>query len=183
MKPLGEDFIKLQNWDDELGKDVANGSAVGFLIDSSVASLRRSGLIKDPDSVIPLDTMLSAKSARIYYIDPRKLDRQRYISVTKKFQESISDAGFFSFELEPPSLIMMRRVGTSFVDLQCLSFDEKCVCLWYVQTHEFLSRYLSNSDPVDQPGGSLKRLVKRYTGTVVDESLKLAVAGVVAAMF
>ena len=111
MKPIGEDLLKLRNWDEILVGDSNDPITLGFLVDSPLGVLKKSGLISRPESVLELDEILTANNARVFYADPRKFAPTAYKNAVQSFDQLLNEAGFINFEMSPPYLLLIKKIG------------------------------------------------------------------------
>jgi hypothetical protein len=88
MKPLASDLTTFSDFESGLRKDLSDGHVVGFLLDSRLGDLKKSGLILHPDAVIPLDDLLG-KRATLFYPDPRRFERQAYLEAVRDFSQNL----------------------------------------------------------------------------------------------
>ena len=170
MKPIGDDFLLLRNWEQELAGS-AEQFTLGFLIDSPTGEIKRSGLIVRPESVLDLDKTLTDNSARVFYIDPLKYEREAYKNAVRSFDKFLRDGNFVNFQLSAPYLILMRRGLDGYSDIVLLEYDTRLSCMWFSVTKEFLESYFANKKNQNQDP-RFTRFIKHCAGTVGDESLK-----------
>ena len=171
MKPLGEDLLKLKNWDAELIGDSKDRRILGFLVDSPLGDLKRSGLISRSESVSELDAILTANNARLFYADPRKFSQDAYKKAVQSFDQFLNEADFINFEISPPYLLLVQKKEDRFTDLCLLEYDRRLSCMWYLLTRECLQTYVNEKKELQQDP-KLQGFIKRCAGTVRDESLK-----------
>ena len=170
MKPIGDDFLLLRNWEQELAGS-AKQSTLGFLIDSPTGEIKRSGLTVRPESVLDLDKILTDNSARVFYIDPLKYERDAYKTAVRSFDKFLRDGSFVNFQLSAPYLILMRKGNDGYTDICLLEYDTRLSCMWFSVTKEFLESYFANNNTQNKDP-RFTRFIKHCAGTVRDESLK-----------
>jgi hypothetical protein len=84
MHPLGNRLTNAATFDSELKSVLTEGHIIGFLIDSKMGDLNRSGLISQSESVMTLHNLLGSK-ATIFYPNPQDFNQDEY----KQFYVSI----------------------------------------------------------------------------------------------
>jgi len=170
MKPIGDDFLLLKNWEQELAES-SKQLTLGFLIDSPTGEVKRSGLIVRGESVLELDKILTDNAARVFYIDPLNYERDAYKTAVRSFDQFFRDSKFINFQLSAPCLILMKKSEDGFSNICLLEYDTRLSCMWFLITKEFLESYFeSNKTPnKDQ---RFTRFIKHCAGTVRDESMK-----------
>ena len=171
MKPLGEDFLKLKNWDEVLLEQSKQRLTLGFLVDSQLGELKQSGLISRPESVLDLDEILTANNARIFYADPRNFSPTAYNEAVKSFDQFLNVTGFVNFEVSPPYLLFVQKTGDQFTNLSLLEYDRRLSCMWFLLTREFLETYFDEKKELKQDP-KLQSFIKRCAGSIRDESMK-----------
>lgn len=170
MKPIGDDFLLLRNWEQELAGS-AKKFTLGFLIDSPTGEIKRSGLTVRPESVLDLDKILTDHSARVFYIDPLKYERDAYKNAVRSFDNFLRDGNFVNFQLSAPYLILMTKGDEGYSDICLLEYDTRLTCMWFSVTRDFLESYFANNN-TQSKDPKFTRFIKHCAGTVRDESLK-----------
>ena len=171
MKPLGRDFLELKNWAEALPDHNNTGLTVGFLVDSPLGELKKSGLILRPESVVELDQTLTNNNARIFYADPRRTTPAVYKKMVQSFDQFLNEANLINFEMSPPYLLLGRKTGDHFRDFYLLEYDPRISCMWFLQTKELLLNYFDQQNEI-QHDPKIQKFIKRCAGTIGDESMK-----------
>ena len=171
MKPIGEDLLKLKNWDEVIVGSPKDPITLGFLVDSPLGVLKKSGLISRPESVLELDEILTANNARVFYADPRKFAPTAYKNAVQSFDQLLNEAGFINFEMSPPYLLLIKKIGDKFADPCLLEYDSRLSCMWFLLTRECLHTYFDDKSKFKQDP-KLQSFIKRCAGTLRDEALK-----------
>lgn len=170
MKPLGEDFLKIQNWDEVFSDASSPNLIIGFLIDSPFGDLKRSGLISRSEAVINLDQILTSNNARIFYIDPRNFSAEVYKNAVELLDNFLNEMKIINFELSKPYLLLMQKSENQYTNLKLLNYDKRIMCMWYSFTYEFLESYFLENKKNGNP--AIKDFIKKFGGAIRDESLK-----------
>ena len=171
MKPLCEDLLNLKNWDEALVSDSNDPITIGFLVDSPIGDLKRSGLISRPESVLELDEILTANNARIFYADPRRSSPDAYKKMVLSFDQFLNATNLINFEVSAPYLLLGKKNGDHFKDFRLLEFDPRISCMWFLHTRELLLNYFDIKKEVRQDP-KIQTFIKRCAGTIRDESMK-----------
>jgi hypothetical protein len=171
MKPLGEDFLELKSWAEALPDHNNEGLTVGFLVDSPLGALKKSGLILRPESVVELDQTLTNNNARIFYADPRRSTPAVYKKMVQSFDQFLNETNLINFELSPPYLLLGKKTGNHFKDFCLLEYDSRISCMWFLQTRELLLNCFDEKKEIRQDP-KIQTFIKRCAGTIRDESMK-----------
>jgi hypothetical protein len=174
MNPLGTQLTNFSVFESELLTSLTDGHVIGFLLDSRIGDLKKSGLISHPKSVMPLHELLG-KSATLFYPDPRRFEGREYSETVREFSHNLLGSEFVRFEVTTPALLLMTYQEGRFEKITVLSLDSLPMCLWHAEVYAFVDQYLGN-DPLDKSQGQLWRsMIKLHAGTIGVESLKTCV--------
>ena len=124
-----------------------------------------------PESVLELDKILTDHSARIFYIDPLKYERDAYKNAVRSFDMFLRVGNFVNFQLSAPYLILMRKGDEGYSDFCLLEYDTRLSCMWFSVTRDFLESYFAGNNTQNKDP-RFTRSIKHCAGTVRDESLK-----------
>ncbi len=171
MKPLGEDFLEIKIWAEALSDHNHEGRTVGFLVDSPLGQLKKSGLILRPEPVVELDQTLTNNNAQIFYADPRRSSPAAYKKMVQSFGQFLNETNLINFEVSPPYLLLGKKTGDHFKDFCLLEYDPRISCMWFLQTRDLLLNYFDEKQEVKQDP-KMQALVKRCAGTIGNESMK-----------
>ncbi len=174
MKPLGNQLTSFSDFESDLRKVLSDGHVIGFLIDSRLGDLKRSGLILHSEAVMPLEELLGQR-ATLFYPDPRKYEGSEYSEAVRDFGQKLTEAESVRFEVRPPALLLMAYRGGVFENANVLSLNQRCVCLWHSQIYGFIQDYLGGPQVVGL-GEGWRWMVKTLAGAIGMEPVKACVS-------
>jgi hypothetical protein len=171
MRPLANPLTNSSEFDRQLGDAFVDGHVVGFLLDSPLGHLKRSGLISEQECVMPLHELLGGR-ATLFYPDPRRFEGQDYRAAIRDFGERLAESVKVPFKIRQPGLLLMTYREGVFQRTTALSLNIKTSCLWHRQVHHFIEEYLSNTALPTPKSQWIKRLVQTHGENVGVDALK-----------
>ena len=106
MNPLAYDLKNFSDFESSLRNDPPDGHVIGFLLDSRLGELKKSGLIMHRDAVMPLHHLLGQK-ATLFYPDPRRFEGKAYLEAVRDFSQKLLVSEHIRYEVELPALLLM----------------------------------------------------------------------------
>ena len=174
MRPLGTRLTHFADFESDLRAGLSDGHVIGFLLDSRMGDLNKSGLISHPKAVIPLDELLGNR-ATLFYPDPRRFEGRAYSEAVRDFGQSLLGSEHVRYQVSTPALLLMTYHEGLFQRTAVLSLDSLPMCLWHAQVYGFVEEYLKSAS-LDRPTGEgWTSVIKSHAGTIGVESLKVCV--------
>jgi hypothetical protein len=174
MKPLANELKSFSDFESGLRNELPDGHVIGFLLDSRLGDLKKSGLILHPDAVIPLDDLLGQR-ATLFYPDPRRFEGKAYLEAVRDFSQKLLVSEHIRYEVELPALLLMTYQDGVFEKITVLSLNLKTMCMWHGQVYAFIEEYLGNHLSRPQHDQGWKNMIKEHAGTIALDSVKACV--------
>jgi hypothetical protein len=174
MKPLAYNLKNFSDFESGLRNDLPDEHVIGFLLDSRLGDLKKSGLILHPDAVMRLDDLLG-QQATLFYPDPRRFEGKAYLEAIQDFSQKLLGSEHIRYEVELPALLLMTYQDGVFEKTTVLSLNPKAMCMWYGQVYAFIEEYLGNYLSKPQHDQVWKRMIKKHAGTIAVDSVKACV--------
>jgi len=174
MKPLANELKSFSDFESGLRNELHDGHVVGFLLDSRLGHLKKSGLILHPDAVIPLDDLLG-RQATLFYPDPRRFEGKAYLEAVRDFSQKLLGSEHIRYEVELPAVLLMTYQGGLFEKITVLSFNQKTMCMWHGQVYAFIEEYLGKHLSRAQHYLGWKGMIKTHAGSIALDSVKACV--------
>lgn len=174
MKPLASNLTNFSDFESALRNDLTDGHVIGFLLDSRLGDLKKSGLILHGDAVMPLEDLLG-QQATLFYPDPRSFEGKAYLEAVRDFSQKLLSSEYIRYEVELPALLLMTYYDGVFKKTTVLSLNPKTMCMWHGQVYAFIEEYLGKhlSSPPNDIGW--KGMIKTHAGTIALDSVKACV--------
>ena len=171
MKPLVNSLTEF----DELMEMIRPGHIIGFLMDSGIGELRRSGLIAHPECVLPMDQLMGNR-ATIFYVGPNlKGERDAYRDAVEAFNHSISQRPEITFDINPPCLILMQHQAEVLGQITYHPFPRRAMAIWFNVLHSALKEKLQQAEQSKDRWVALQSAVINSMPSLAMESLKVSV--------
>lgn len=174
MNPLAYDLKNFSDFESSLRNDPPDGHVIGFLLDSRLGELKKSGLIMHRDAVMPLHHLLGQK-ATLFYPDPRRFEGKAYLEAVRDFSQKLLVSEHIRYEVELPALLLMTYQDGVFEKITVLSLNLKTMCMWHGQVYAFVEEYLGNHLSIPQHDQGWKSMIKEHAGTIALDSVKACV--------
>jgi hypothetical protein len=174
MKPIAYDLTNFSDFESDLRNDLSDGHVIGFLLDSRLGELKKSGLILHPYAVIPLDILLGQR-ATLFYPDPLRFKGKAYLEAVRDFSQKLLVSEHIRYEVELPALLLMTYQDGVFKKIRVLSLDTKTMCMWHGYVYAFIEEYLGSHLPRPQQDQGWKRMIKEHAGSIAVDSVKACV--------
>lgn len=174
MHPFGNQLGNAAAFDTELKSVLSEGHIIGFLIDSKVGDLKRSGLLTEPESVMPLHNLLGS-DATIFYPDPRGFNPDEYKQAIDEFSNQLIKTTNIRFEIKQLSLLLMTYRLGAFEDVVTLKLDKDTICMWHQEVYTFIERYMTNNSAPSEKVTWLRDKIQSHAGVIGVEAIKSCV--------
>lgn len=174
MKPLANNLTSFSDFESSLSKDLPDGHVIGFLLDSRLGELKKSGLIMHRDAVMPLHHLLG-KRATLFYPDPRMFEGQAYVEAVRDFSQKLLVSEHIRYEVELPALLLMTYNDGVFEKMTVLLLNPKTMCMWHGYVYAFIEEYFESHHSRPQHDQGWKSMIKEHAGTIALDSVKACV--------
>lgn len=174
MKPLAFNLTNYSDFESTLRNDLSDGQVIGFLLDSRLGDLKKSGLILHRDAVMPFEDLLGQR-ATLFYPDPRRFKGKTYSEAVRDFSQKLLSSEHIRYEVEPPAILLMTYHNGVFGRTTVLSLKPKPMCMWHAQAYAFIEEYLGNHLSGHQADMEWKGMIKTHAETIALDSIKACV--------
>jgi hypothetical protein len=186
MRPLAKNLIRPEIIEEILKESTHDDSVIGFLLDCRKSSLKRSGLLDRPASVMTLDKLLVGK-ANLFYVDPRSYSEgdgtrsESYDGAVREFATSLMSCGAVKFEMSYPCIILMQHRGGTLSNINSLTLDSRAMCMYFWDVYGFVADFLGKdtecklSSAFDSEDDGVRGVIKKHAGSIGLEALKSSI--------
>ena len=175
MKPLANELKSFSDFESGLRNELHDEHVVGFLLDSRLGHLKKSGLILHPDAFIPPDDLLG-RQATLFYLDPRRFEGKAYLEAVRDFSQKLLVLEHIRYEVGLPALLLMTYQDGVFEKIAVLLLNLKTMCMWHGQVYAFVEEYLGKHPSRAQHYLGWKGMIKTHAGSIALDSVKACVS-------
>jgi hypothetical protein len=174
MHPLANNLTSFSDFESSLSKDLPDEHVIGFLLDSRLGDLKKSGLIMHRDAVMPLHHLLGQR-ATLFYPDPLRFEGKAYLEAVRDFSQKLLVSEHIRYEVELPALLLMTYQDGMFQKITVLSLNPKTMCMWHGHVYAFIEEYLGSHLSRPPHNMEWKSMIKEHAGTIAVDSVKACV--------